>query len=383
MRLLVLIGGLGPGGAERQARLLLAAVSMRGIETHLACFGGYQSELDLVAAAGVRVHRITATPRGIWPLRVLAEIRGIASRHRIDVIQTFLPSFDLLAPLLRFALPGVSVATSRRSLDEYLRPRDVQLLRATGGWVDAIVTNSQAVLESVARMEGHRPPKVRVIPNGIVLPDPIEPAERATARATLGLAPTDIAVLYLAHFRRGKGHRFLPELVTDLVAQERGPARFRLLLAGDTEVNASYRRLASAVRTEFEQRAVTERVSFLGDVRNPRMAFAASDAFLTLSESEGSPNSVLEAMSHGLPVVATAVGGTAEAITNGSDGLLIPPGGAAEAAEALRSLALDPQRSQTLGIRARGRVASDFSVQKMVDRYVDLYREIASSRVAP
>ncbi len=383
MKVLVLIGGLGPGGAERQARLLLTGLATRGVETHLACFGGYPSELELVADAGVHIHRITATPRGLWPLRIVAQIRGIARRHRVDVIQTFLPTFDLLAPLLRFLLPGVRVATSRRSLDDYLRPRDVRLLRVSGAWVDAIVANSRAVAESVARLEGHRPPKVRVISNGIVLPEPIAPEERASARALFGLEPGDFAVLYLAHFRRGKGHRFLPQLLADLVAREAGSARFRLLLAGDTEVNASYRRLASEVRTEFAARAVTERVSFLGDVRDPRAAFAASDAFLTLSESEGSPNSVLEAMSLGLPVVATAAGGTAEAITNGVDGLLVPVGAVDDAAAALRALVSDPQRRRTLGSEARNRVASEFSTPKMVDRYVDLYREIASSPPAP
>lgn len=383
MKVLVLIGGLGPGGAERQARLLLTGLAARGVETHLACFGGYPSELALVEAAGVRVHRISATPRGIWPLRIVAQIRGLVRRHGIDVIQTFLPTFDLLAPLLRSVIPGVRVATSRRSLDEYLSPRDVRLLRLSGGWVDAIVANSQAVAESVARLEGHRPPKLRVIPNGIVAPDPIESRERAAARTAFGLAPDDFALLYLAHFRRGKGHRFLPQLLADLVARRPGPPRFRLLLAGDTEVNASYRRLAAEVTAAFDTHGVTERVSFLGDVRDPRAAFAASDLFLTLSESEGSPNSVLEAMAYGLPVVATAAGGTVEALTSGRDGLLVPVGAVEEAAAALLSVALDPERRNRLGIAARARIATDFSVAKMVDRYVDLYREIASVRHAP
>jgi glycosyltransferase involved in cell wall biosynthesis len=121
-------------------------------------------------------------------------------------------------------------------------------------------------------------------------------------------------------------------------------------------------------------------VRFLGDFRDQRKLHAAADFSLNLSDSEGMSNSVLESMSFGVPVVATAVGGNLEVIRDGVDGALVSRAGvAAETAGALASLFADPGRRLALGRAARARVREEFSIDRMVDRYVALYREVAGA----
>jgi glycosyltransferase involved in cell wall biosynthesis len=93
--------------------------------------------------------------------------------------------------------------------------------------------------------------------------------------------------------------------------------------------------------------------------------------FALVAEPAGCPNASLEAMAHGLPVVATAVGGMSEQIALGT-GLLVPPRDPAAFADALVELAASPERRAGLGLAARERVRRVFSTELMVDRYAEL-----------
>jgi glycosyltransferase involved in cell wall biosynthesis len=88
------------------------------------------------------------------------------------------------------------------------------------------------------------------------------------------------------------------------------------------------------------------------------------------------PNAVLEAMAAGLPVVATAVGGTPDVVVQGATGLLVPPDDATALAAALDRLIYDPDLRRTMGAEGRRRVQARFSVQQMVERTQALYREL-------
>jgi glycosyltransferase involved in cell wall biosynthesis len=378
-RLLFLIGGLGPGGAEIQARYLLTRLPSAGIEAHLGCFGGYENELALVRAAGVPITRLHPAPRFAWPARVLWEIRTLIRRHRIEVVQTFLPTFDILAGLLGTLAPRVRVVTSRRTIDDLLTPRDLGRHRWSGRRVDAIVANSRAVAESIERLEGFTPPKVRVIPNGVAAVAPIRPEERLAARRALGLPPDAYVVLYLSHFRRGKGHRHLPGVLRLLV--DRVPST-RVIAAGDMEVNEGYRRIARDLRCELGSLGLGDRVLMPGAVRDIRPIMAAGDVLLNLSDAEGMSNSIMEAMAHGLPIVATRVGGADELVLEGVHGWIVPANAPVETADRLIALARNPAEGARAGGAGRERIETEFSIEKMVESYVALYEELAGAAAA-
>jgi len=373
IRVLFLIGGLGPGGAEAQARLLLTKLPAAGVSVRLGCFGGYERELDLVSAAGVPIDLFAEARGRLWPVKVLWRINGIIRRHRINIVQTFLSSFDILAPFLRLLSPGVRLITSRRTIDEALPPRDIRLLRQTGRFVQAIVANSAAVAESVQRIEGHAPPRLRVVPNGIPLPAALSAEERALGRQTHGVSDQELVVTYIAHFRAGKGHRYIPEVARKVI--NRMP-RTCFLLAGETDVNEVYRGIAAGLQGAVKRDRLQQHIRVLGPVSDVRNLLAAADLSLNLSDYEGMSNAVLEAMALGVPVVAADSGGTKEIITHGADGWLVPRADAAAAAEGILKIAGDPDLRRKLGGAGRRRIARDFSVERMVERYVSLYREL-------
>src|SRR5439155_17641773 len=100
---------------------------------------------------------------------------------------------------------------------------------------------------------------------------------------------------------------------------------------------------------------------------------AAADIFVLPSRSEAFPNALLEAMAAGLPVVASAVGGILEIVEHGRTGLLVPPGDASALADRLMRVMADPALGRRLGDRARAEVEAQYSFDRMVAAFEDVY----------
>jgi glycosyltransferase involved in cell wall biosynthesis len=106
----------------------------------------------------------------------------------------------------------------------------------------------------------------------------------------------------------------------------------------------------------------------------------ALDVFVLPSVSEGMSNTVLEAMSSGLPVIATSVGGNPELIEDQVSGRLFQSGDLSKLAEYLLNLAKDQQIQRALGAMARARILGSYRLDSMLDRYRNLYQRLASRR---
>ena len=142
----------------------------------------------------------------------------------------------------------------------------------------------------------------------------------------------------------------------------------RLLLAGDGPALSS-----PGVARRYA--ALGERVSLCGAVQHPEEFFSALDLFIMPSKSEGLGSSALMAMSYGLPVVASRVGGLPEVVEEGRTGWLIEPGSPAALAEAIIAAEADRARLQQWGLNGRER-ARLFTIDIMVRRTEALYRRL-------
>lgn len=120
-----------------------------------------------------------------------------------------------------------------------------------------------------------------------------------------------------------------------------------------------------------------DRFRFLGSTRTPRAAIRQADVVVLTSISEGFPIAVLEALSEGRPVVATAVGGVAEAVRG--CGLVAPPGRVHDLADAVCTLLRDPALARDLGHRGHRRVVREYGIDRMLDRYEDLYGDLLAA----
>src|SRR5262249_47785269 len=151
------------------------------------------------------------------------------------------------------------------------------------------------------------------------------------------------------------------------MVKEKVPAA-RMVIVGD---GPEYERLASLVQI-FHLSASVDIIGFRSDVRK---LLPAADVYVSSSISEGVSITILEAMAAALPVVATAVGGTPEILTNGS-GVLVPSRDPDQLASAIVSLASDRGRRAALAASARQRLETAFTIDRMVDDYAQAYRRL-------
>jgi glycosyltransferase involved in cell wall biosynthesis len=185
-------------------------------------------------------------------------------------------------------------------------------------------------------------------------------------RRECGIPPEAPVVAVVARLQALKGHedllRCLPEL------WRRFP-ELRVLLAGQGPHEDHLR----ATAADLDGRG---RVLFLGHCPDVRPVLQAADLFVLPSHREGLPNAVLEAMAMGVPVVATAAGGTGEVVVDAETGLLTPPGDPAALGAALRRLLEDTALRQRLVDGARRHLEERFSLTRAVDQVEALLERV-------
>lgn len=214
---------------------------------------------------------------------------------------------------------------------------------------------------------GLDPSKVEILPNAVATPP--ERALEAGDEAAAG----PVRLLFLGRLGDRKG---VPELLAALAAPAVRGLGWTAVLAGDGEVGR--------FRTEVVLHGLDDRVQVAGwvDEGEAGRLLAGSDVLVLPSRNEGLPMSVLEAMSHGLAVVATPVGAIPDAVVDGDSGLLVPPGDAPALASALARVIADPSLRRALGESARTRFDARFSIRAHVDRLARIYASVLPDRDA-
>jgi glycosyltransferase involved in cell wall biosynthesis len=204
--------------------------------------------------------------------------------------------------------------------------------------------------------------RIEVLHNAVVIPDIHGPRPREPEPGGPMGQPT---LLFLGHLLRDKGVYDLVRAFA-LIAPKFPRARLVLGGVGDLET----------VRQLAAQLEIPRRVSCPGwlDAERKTAAFAGSLAFLLPSYAEGMPMALLEAMSWGLPVIATPVGGIPRVVEHEVTGLLIAPGDIEGCATQMERLLADPLLRERLGSAARERIATDFSLGDALDRLSAIYQ---------
>ena len=382
-----LIGTLSIGGAERQILELIRELRVDRFEQHLALFhreGAFLGELGATECDVFEV--LPRRERSRWRIRrlptlVAGGIRFVAFLRRVrpDVLHSQLPAANILAAVAgRLARVDV-IVNSQLNL---CRDRDGRTVaqklenRALRG-ATAIHANSHAVAADLIEHQGVDPSLVQVIHNGVDTDRFVPPGEgeRAAARAAMGCDAQDRLILCVANLFPFKGHL---DLVRAFARLEPATREVRLTLVGrDEGVAVDIARLAHTL-------GVDQRVHVVGPTAEVERWYAAADVLAHPSHEEGFSNTILEAMSSGLPVVACPVGGNPEAVVDGVTGFLVPPQDPARMAEALAGLLDDPATATAMGRRGRSRVTEHFGREQMGTRFAAWYGElVAAARARP
>jgi glycosyltransferase involved in cell wall biosynthesis len=214
------------------------------------------------------------------------------------------------------------------------------------------------------------PAKVRVVANGVDVAAIDSARPGPLVRRELGLpesSPVIGLVGRLDHW--GKGHKELFEAMA--ILKERHPVH-ALIVGGGRRID-EIKALAASLGLDGE-------VHFLGTRRDVPDLLNAMDIFVLPSYSEGVSLALLEAMAAGLPVIATAVGGLPEVVTDGENGLLIPPRDAEALATALARLLEASDFAKKLGQNARKHVREHFSLDRLGREINEIYEELVEKK---
>jgi glycosyltransferase involved in cell wall biosynthesis len=361
-KVLYLITELNVGGAERALARLLAGIDRERFLPLVAClYGAHSPVADSIRALGIEVVDLGMAAK--WRLDALLRLYRLLRSERPTILHTRLFHANLAGRLLG-RLAGVPVVIcGERTMGMESSGRYL-LNRLTLALADRVVCVSERVAAFYRERIGLLPEKTVVIPNGVELPDPAQFLGQCEARCMLGLPRDGIWIASVARLAPVKRLDLLLSAVAVL-------EDVSLVLVGDGSEEERLRELAGRL-------GLMGRVRFAGYQQDVWPWLAACDVLVLSSDWEGMPNAVLEAMGAGLPVVATAVGGTPEVVVEGETGLLVPPGDVSALAAALERLIRDPELCQAMGMAGRQRARACFSAQTMVERTQTLYAELLS-----
>ena len=352
----------GRGGAQGLALDTWRHLDPSRYRPVLVCARAAGASVAVAKTLGVPVQvlgRLRRPYDGGAVLALAAALRG----NGAAIVHT--PLYSRVAPYARLAarLAGLPLTVAH----EHCRPltptrarrlADRLLDRMPGQRYLAVSAADAAWLAD----QGVAPERVAVLPNGIRVED-FGQQDRAAARAALGLAPADLLLLIPARLHPQKRHADLLAAVA-LLADEL--PRLRLLCAGSGPLVAPLAALAAAA-------GLADRVHFLGQRDDLPRLYAACDLVVLCSAIEGLPLALLEAQAAGRAIVATRVGGVAEAVVEGRTALLTPPRDPAALAGAIRILADDPDRRARMGAAGQALVRERFTIQVHARALQDLY----------
>lgn len=381
IRIAFVIGSLDVGGTEGQLVELVSRLDRDMFEPTVYCLIRLGPLANRLTSGGIQVRCLALLPHD-QPMsvrlvaehlpRVFLRTVGFAWALRRDppnVIHGFLFfSYVLAAFVGRLATVPVVVA-SRRSLTTFKgrRRRYLWPEYLANRLTDLVIANSEAVRIATLNEERLSPGKVVVIHNGV---DTVRfSPDRSAARKSLRLPATAWPVVaVVANFIQYKGHAIFIGSWARLVMRFPGAVA---LLVGD-----------GPQRDELQARAhalgLAGTLRFLGHDSDVAAVLSSADMLVHPSSQEGFSNAILEAMAAGKPVIATNVGGNSEAVQHGVTGLLVPTGDADALAEAMISLAEQPDKVKKLGTAARRRAVDVFSLDAMVRNYERLYSDLAT-----
>jgi glycosyltransferase involved in cell wall biosynthesis len=363
-RILHIIPSLDRAGAEKQMTMLVRGLPRDEFEVHVCALTRGGPMLADLQQAEIPVTVIgkewRADPRAYWRLR-----RQVA-RLRPHLVQTWLFAANAYGRRAGLACGVKHVIACERCVDPWKGWLELAIDRYLARRTTRIVAVSQGVRDFYVR-HGLPPEKFEIVHNAVPTARPVT-ATRRQILAELEF-PEDSRLV-------GVVGRLWPQKqvkhaiwAADLLKVIRDDVH--LLIIGDGPHRDRLRKFRDQV-------LIRDKVHFLGHRDDVWRIMPHLDALWSTSAYEGQSNSIMEAMAAGVPVIATDVPGTRDLIVDDQTGYLVPPDKACrrEICRHTNSILDNPDLAQRLGEAGRQRMLNNFSVEKMVERYVQLYRQV-------
>lgn len=347
----------GWGGQELRILNEMAGMAQRGHKVILLC----PSSAPIYREAQRRQLPVAALPLGRKRIGGVIALWRWLRAHPVDIVNTHSSTDSWLAALANLFL--FKRATT------LIRTRHVSVPVSNNGttrWLyqyatKHIVTTGESLRAQLVSHNGYDPDTITSVPTGIDA-EIFRPGDRLAARQQLNLSLQDAIVGVVATLRSWKGHEILLRACAQL--GEQAPT---VLVVGD---GPQRERLAQIA----QQLNFTHKVFFAGRQDNVVPWLHAMDIFVLPSyANEGVPQALLQAMLCGLPVISTNIGAIPEALTDGINGLVVPPKDVESLARAIKQLLTNPDLGKRLSEQAQRDVKTRYAFASMLDKMEKVY----------
>lgn len=359
-RLLQLLATGGSGGAQESYTGLLLGLDRSRYEVRA---------LSLSAGSAVaRLRRLGIAVDVIDEPDDEAAVRELAAylrRNEIDLVHSHMFRAEVIGTRAALAA-GTPVIVATVHSSRVRSPKDVALLARLTPHMDRLIVPSRSIAAKV-HAEGRRAARYAVIPNGVDLSRFATQPAPCALRREYGLCREGLLIGVVARLEAEKGHRYLIEAMPEVVA--RYPHAW-LAIVGEGSQEATLQAQVASLPSPAR-----ERIVFTGRRDDVAAVTADLDIAVLPSLREAQGISILEAMARRKPVVASRVGGIPEVITDGVEGLLVPPADSPALATAITRLLTDADLRRRMGDAGYATVAERFSVDAMVRRVEEVYDE--------
>lgn len=382
-KILYIIGSLERGGAELHLLTILPELKKHNWKPSIYCLGHVgklgiefkKNDIEVIApplaADGekhfffYRIYRFACSSIKLFL---------IFKKNNYKIVHFFLPmSYVVGLPLSIIARNKITIM-SRRSLNHYQKKKiGIKIIEKTWHkFVKIGLANSIAVAKNL-RDEKMEPGKIKVLYNGVKTYSN-NACEREIC-SEYNLKQGSFKYIIVANLIPYKGHADLLKAFS-LIKNKLG-GNWELLVVGED------RGILSDLKQLCNQYGINKNIKWLGGVREVHKLLKISDVGVSSSLEEGFSNSILEIMSAGLPVVATDAGGNSEAVVDGETGYLVPINKPSEMSKCLLKLFQNSTLRIKMGKAGNKRIEENFTVEKCVKKYNDLYSSLVENKPLP
>lgn len=368
IRIVHIIQNLHYGGMERILHAIAQRLPSHGFEVHIVALE-YLGRFSEGLGGQVRLHQVGRMPRLslLRPGKLVDLLRQIQP----DVVHSHSGVWLKAARAARLAEVPVVVHTEHGRPDP-VPVRDRISDYCASRWTDMVIAVSDPLAKVLRSQVLPRATPLKVLPNGISPSRALLPAEREAVRGQIGIPPGSPVIGSVGRLEPVKNYRLALQALAALPPLPNSQGQPVLVLAGDGSERAALGALAIEL-------GLSDRVKFLGWRDDAERLYGVFDIFFLSSLSEGTSVSLLEAMVMAACPVVTDVGGNRAVLGPDLECLLVRSGDATALAQAWSHLFMDPTLRLELAAKARDRALNAFSVDRMVESLVSLYRTLLSS----
>ena len=298
------------------------------------------------------------------------QLANLIRRNRIDIVQTFHFIPDTYGTVVSRLAGARYIISSRRDMDSYKTKAKTLMCRSANRFINHFIAVCDAVGQNFSSNEAVPPNKISRIYNGIDLLEYPVPShnDNLRLRNKIGLEANSFVIGNVSRFRPEKGHHVFFDALKRICPHI---PNLKVILVGDGPLMDHFKNLCS------QHKILRDATIFTGAISNVKDYISVMDiACFTPNKNEGFSNAILEKMALGKPVIATDVGGNAEAVVHDETGLIVPPDAVDNLAQAILTLYRKHPLREAMGKKARVRVEQHFTIRKMIDDLESLYLRI-------